>query len=38
MRLNKLQIEHLAFAVVKNLLKENLVITDTAISNTPPTA
>ncbi len=28
MRLNKQQIEHLAFSLVKNLLKENLIIAD----------
>ncbi len=28
MRLNKQQIEHLAFTIVKSLLKESLVITD----------
>ncbi len=28
MRLNKQQIEHIAFTLVKQLLKENLIITD----------
>ena len=28
MRLNKVQIEHLAFIVVKGLLKENVIITE----------
>ncbi len=28
MRLNKLQIEHLAFCIVKGLVKENAIITD----------
>ncbi len=28
MRLNKLQIEHLAFSVVKGLLKDNTIITE----------
>ena len=28
MRLNKLQIEHLAFSIVKGLLSENLILTE----------
>jgi hypothetical protein len=28
MRLNKLQIEHLAFSIVKGLLKDNVIITE----------